>query len=190
MNFEYIIQAVKAGAIVIKELHASTSLELKLDVIKKHFIHSYCRTCHSFQGSSIDGKITTFKWRFFFVRRKWLYTAVTRATELKNVFFFSGPTTDYDETALDNYFAKKVKNCKKQDLQHGRPLTDKFITPTWLKAQFGKVYHDCGDCFRFDIKGKVVESSLSADRLDNLECHHLKNIVPRCVTCNQRKSCW
>ena len=103
VNFEYIIKAVKEGSIVIKELHASTSLELKLDVIRKRFIHSYCRTCHSFQGSSIDGKITIFDWRFFFVNRKWLYTAVTRATELKN-FLFHNPkeaSADYDEEVLD-----------------------------------------------------------------------------------------
>ena len=175
---------------MIKELHSATALELKLEVIKKHFIHSYCRTCHSFQGSSIDDKITIFDWRFFFVNRKWIYTAVTRATELKNDFFFSGATAEYDETVLDNYLVKKVETYKKQDLQHGRPLTDNFVTPAWLKAQFGKVCHDCGDCFRFDIKGKVVESNLSADRVDNSECHHLNNIVPLCVSCNQRKSCW
>lgn len=190
VNFEYTIEAVKAGSLIIKELHSATALELKLEVIKKHFIHSYCRTCHSFQGSSIDDKITIFDWRFFFVNRKWIYTAVTRATELKNVFFFLGAAADYDEAVLDNYLAKKVENYKKQDLQHGRPLTENFVTPTWLKAQFGKVCHDCGDCFRFDIKGKVVESNLSADRVDNSECHHLNNIVPLCVSCNQRKSCW
>ncbi len=71
-----------------------------------------------------------------------------------------------------------------------RPLTENFVTPAWLNAQFGKVCHECGDCFRFDIKGKVVESNLTAERIDNVECHHLNNIVPLCVTCNQRKSCW
>ena len=76
---------------MIKELHSTTALELKLEVINKHFIHSYCRTCHSFQGSSIDGKITIFDWMFFFVNRKWIYTAVARATELKNVFVLAEP---------------------------------------------------------------------------------------------------
>jgi hypothetical protein len=190
VNFEYVVKATKDESIVLKDLHGDHAFELNRDVIKKHFIHSYCRTCHSFQGSSIEGEITIFDWRFFFVNRKWIYTAVTRATELKNVFFFEGPTAEHDETVLDNYLTKKVENYKKQDLQHGRPITDNFITPEWLKGQFGKVCHDCGDCFRFDIKGKVVESNLSADRVDNDECHHLNNIVPLCVTCNQRKSCW
>jgi hypothetical protein len=119
-----------------------------------------------------------------------LYTAVTRATELKNVFFFDGAKEDHDETVLDRYLTKKVENYKKQDQQHGRQVTDNFVTEAWLKAQFGKVCHDCGDCFRFDVKDGRVESNLSADRVDNDECHHLNNIVPLCVTCNQRKSCW
>ena len=190
VNFEYVVKFTKDESIVLKDLHGTHSFELDRDVIKKHFIHSYCRTCHSFQGSSIDEKITIFDWKFFFVNRKWIYTAVTRATELKNVFFFAGPSEEHDETVLDKYLAKKVENYKKQDLQHNRPLTEDFVTPAWLKAQFGKVCHDCGDCFRFDIKGKVVESNLTADRIDNDECHHLNNIVPLCVTCNQRKSCW
>jgi hypothetical protein len=190
VNFEFTIEEVKENSLTIKELGSTKTLDLKLDLIKKHFIHSYCRTCHSFQGSSIEGEITIFDWKFFFVNRKWIYTAVTRATELKNVFFFAGPASEYDETVLDAYLAKKVEAYRKQDLQHGRPVTENFITPAWLKDQFGKVCHDCGDCFRFDIKGKAVESNLSADRVDNSECHHLNNIVPLCVTCNQRKSCW
>ena len=124
------------------------------------------------------------------MNRKWIYTAVTRATELRNVSFFDGQSEDYDEEALDKYLARKVENYRKQDLDHDRPLTDNFVTPAWLKSQFGKVCQDCGDCLRFDIRGGRVESNLTADRLDNDECHHLNNIVPLCVTCNQRKSCW
>ena len=77
-NFEYIVKKVNDGSIVLKEIHGNASFEQNLDVIKKHFIHSYCRTCHSFQGSSISDKITVFDWRFFYVNRKWIYTAVTR----------------------------------------------------------------------------------------------------------------
>jgi len=124
------------------------------------------------------------------VNRKWLYTAVTRATELKNVLFFSGPSGDFDEQLLDRYLARKVESYREQDVERNRPIVGNFITPAWLKAQFGKVCQDCGDCLRFDIKGGKVEGNLTADRVDNDERHHLNNIVPLCVTCNQRKSCW
>jgi hypothetical protein len=111
-NFEYVVKSTKDESIVLKDLHGSHSFELSRDLIKKHFIHSYCRTCHSFQGSSIDGKITIFDWKFVFVNRKWIYTAVTRATELKNVFFFAGPSEEHNETVLDKYLAKKAENYK------------------------------------------------------------------------------
>ena len=78
------------------------------------------------------------------MNRKWLYTSVTRATELKNVFFFNPKDSshDFDEEILDKYLAEKVENYKKQDHNHGRVITDNYITPDWLKAQFGKVCHD------------------------------------------------
>ena len=188
VNFEYLIQAIKGDTLTLSE--GRITIELKRELVRKHFIHNYCRTCHSFQGSSISDKISVFDWRFFFVNRKWIYTCATRATELKNVVFYNGPAEELDEATLDRYLAKKVDNYKKQDTEHGREITDNFVTKDWLKAQFGKVCQDCGDCFRFDIQGGRVESNLSADRIDNDECHFLNNVVPLCVSCNQRKSCW
>ena len=190
VNFEYDITAIEGTTISIQALGETVIRKLKLDHIQKHFIHSYCRTCHSFQGSSISEKITIFDWTMWCASRKWLYTAVTRATELNNVVFFSAPTQEADHAILDKYLDKKVDNYKKQDRDHNRQITPNFVTRDWLKAQFGKVCSDCGDCFRYDIKGGKVEANLTADRIDNSECHHLNNIVPLCITCNQRKSCW
>jgi hypothetical protein len=135
-NYEYVIKAVKSGSIVLQELTASSTIELKLDVVRKHFIHSYCRTCHSFQRSSINGAITVFDWRCLFVSRKWLYTSVIRATELKNVFFYDPKeaSAGYDEAILDKYLNKKVATIKKRDLQHGRALADNYVTADWLKS--------------------------------------------------------
>ena len=103
---------------------------------------------------------------------------------------FDGSNDDFDESMLDKYLERKVQNYKKQDHQHQRTITENYVTADWLKSQFGKTCQDCGDCLRFDIKDGKVESNLSADRCDNSEGHHLNNIVPLCVSCNQRKSCW
>jgi hypothetical protein len=190
VNFEYSVKAIKGDTITIVDLNGEKTFDINRELLKKHFIHSYCRTCHSFQGSSIEGKVTVFDWKFFFVNRKWIYTCATRATELKNVVFFDGSNDDFDESMLDKYLDKKVQNYKKQDHQHQRTITENYVTADWLKSQFGKTCQDCGDCLRFDIKDGKVESNLSADRVDNSECHHINNIVPLCVSCNQRKSCW
>ncbi len=179
VNFEYTVEVVNDDSLCSEDPSGNRAFELNVDL-----------TCHSFQGSSIEGAINIFDWRFFFVNRKWLYTAVTRATELRDVVFFDGLAEEFDEATLDRYLTRKVENYRKQDLEQGRPLTSNFITEAWLKGQFGKVCQDCGDCLRFDIKHGRVESNLTAYRLDIDECHHLNNIVPLCVTCNQRKSCW
>ncbi len=95
-------KAVSESTVTLSE--ACNTVELNTDVIRKHDIHSYSRTCHSFQVSSINDKITIFGWRFFFVSRKWLRTAVTRATELNNVVFLNGQTQERDEATLNMYF--------------------------------------------------------------------------------------
>ena len=65
----------------------SNAMSLPVVLIKQNFVHNYCRTCHSFQGSTIDEAITIYDHKFAYVSRKWLYTAVTRATNLKHVYF-------------------------------------------------------------------------------------------------------
>jgi hypothetical protein len=194
VNFEFAITAIAGETFTLTDESTSETFTLPKDLIRKHFTHSYCRTCHSFQGSSIDEKISIFDSTFHFVSRKWVYTAVTRATELKNVCFFQTVLLDseepWDQEAFDRYLNQKVENYKKQDLSHGRRVTSNFVTTAWLKEQFGKTCPGCGDCLRFDVRGGRVDSNLTADRLDNDECHHLNNITPCCITCNQRKSCW
>jgi hypothetical protein len=71
-NSEYKITKIAGWTYTIKDESANTKFTLNYTLIKKHFIHSYCRTCHSFQGSSISGKMTIFDWSFHFVNRKWL----------------------------------------------------------------------------------------------------------------------
>ena len=38
----------------------SNAMSRPVSLIKKNFVHNYCRTCHSFQGSTIDEAITIF----------------------------------------------------------------------------------------------------------------------------------
>ena len=79
VNYEYKITALECDAITL-----NTTLLVPIDAVRKNFIHAYCRTCHSFQGTSLSDRLTIFDWKFAHVNRKWLYTSVTRATELKN----------------------------------------------------------------------------------------------------------
>ena len=83
MNYEYKITALESDAITL-----NSTLLVPIDTFRKNLIHAYCRTCHSPQWTSLDERLTIFDWKFSHVNRKWLYTAVARATELKNVLFY------------------------------------------------------------------------------------------------------
>ena len=195
VNFEHTIDCIKDNAFTIVDESTDQAFALPKDLIQKNFVHSYCRTCHSYQGSSIDEAITIYDTDFYFVTRKWVYTAVTRSTDLSKIFFYTGPPLFEKEVneadVLERYLELKVHNYKSQDLKGAREIPPfGYVTKQWLFDQYGKTCPGCGDCFRFALFGGRVEGNLTADRLDCDESHHLNNIVPLCITCNQRKSCW
>ena len=49
---------------------------------------NYCATCHSSQGASINGNICMFDYKDEHVDWRWLWTAITRATQIDNVYFY------------------------------------------------------------------------------------------------------
>ena len=83
------------------------AMTLPICLIKKNFVHNNCRTCHSFQGSAIEEATTIFDRKFAYATRKWLYTAVTKATDLKKVFFYDYEESKEKEAEKIQYFARK-----------------------------------------------------------------------------------
>ena len=158
---------------------------MPLQVIQKNFIHNYCRTCHSFQGSSIDDAITIFDHKFAYANKKWLYTAVTRATDLKKVFFYEYDEGKENEREAEQYFARKVERYRQQDKKAKRLFDEaSYITKEWLLGCLGKSCGSCGDCLTYNKAHGKVECNLTAQRLNNAAAHHLDNIVPYCTYCN------
>ena len=86
----------------------SSDMALPVSLIKKNFVHYYCRTCHSLQGSTIEEAIPIFDHRFAYASRKWLYTAVTKATDPKQVFFYDYEESKEKEAEMIQYFARKI----------------------------------------------------------------------------------
>ena len=84
----------------------SNAMTLPIHAIKKNLVHNYCKTCHSFQGSNIDEAITIFDHKFAYVTRKWLYTAITRATGLKQVYFHDYDESKENEREMLQYFTR------------------------------------------------------------------------------------
>lgn len=180
VNYEYKVTQVGRTAITLDDQHF-----LPISLAKRNFIHAYCRTCHSFQGSSIADSITIWDWCYFRVSRKWIYTAVTRATHLDNVCFYDYEEDREDESILDSYLDMKVRRYREHDIKAGRAIVEQgYIDREWLKGCFGKSCNSCGDCMMYSIEDKIVSSNLTAQRLDNTIGHEVDNIVPYCLYCN------
>jgi hypothetical protein len=88
VNYEYEIADVKDKTLILQDIACDKKYEIKITDVRKKFIFSYCSTCHSAQGQTLDECITIYDWKFAFISAQWLWTAVTRATSLDNVYFY------------------------------------------------------------------------------------------------------
>ena len=97
----------------IRDRILNDDIFVSLRDVKANFIHGYCKTCHSFLGSTIDKPITIFDWKFRHVDRRWIYTAVTRTTRLENVSFYQyNERSEQEESILNAYLDMKVRDTE------------------------------------------------------------------------------
>ena len=183
-NFEYEITEISNNQITIMDHSTKLKYTLHINKIRSHFIFSYCVTCHSYQGSSIQESMTIFDYKYHFVDRKWLWTAITRATDLNNVWFFEYTENPFDKKAVTSYFQKKIEGYKAQDRKANRPISDNYITVDWLMKCVNKPCHECKCILELNCDSGFPTSEITAQRLDNHQDHNLDNIVPMCRICN------
>ena len=103
----------------LKNVKTGVVQPLDIEKVRKNFIFAHCATCHSAQGSSIDGDITIFDYNHWDIReyKGWIWTAMTRARDLNQVKFFKYSNDVYDESnyKLVSYCERKIPNYKEQD---------------------------------------------------------------------------
>ena len=63
-------------------------------IVDANFIYSYCATCHSSQGASVKGSITIHEYNLPMASREWLWCAITRCVDFRQVRFYSNPAFD------------------------------------------------------------------------------------------------
>ena len=193
VNYEYEIVAVDETELTLKACGSDSTFNVKINIIKNTCTYDYCRTCHSFQGASIDGNMCIFDCDFHFVNRYWLWTAITRAKELDCIYFFMKDAKDTsnekqeEETRLvKSYLKNKIKGYIAQDIKAKR-LDDPerlYVSADWLYNHFGHCCSSCGVTFSYDIINGNVTSNLTANRIDNTEAHYNNNVEPLCQACN------
>ena len=114
--------SVNDKSLTIKQGNVS-QFEVPISTIRSHSIFSYCGTAHSQQGASIDSTITIFDYKSFFITAEWLWVAITRATELDNVYFHDYTfDEEFNRNLIQCYFSRNIKGYASQDREANRAI--------------------------------------------------------------------
>ena len=187
VKFKCKILNITENVVVLEDEHTKAIQQLPLDMLRKHFIFNYCFTCHSVQGSSIEGGITIFDYNHCLVDKNWLWTAITRATDLNNVTFFKYDSDDneFNKRCIYNYLCRKVEGYKEQDRKAKRKIDHKnYITPECLLERLNGNCENCSVEFYVKTIGGNIRTNLTAQRKFNDQTHTVSNCIAYCKRCN------
>jgi hypothetical protein len=98
VNFNYKIVNIKGCFFTLENVITGERQNIGDKIIRDAFIFNYCATCHSSQGASINGKVCIFDYNNKLADWRWLWTAITRATQIENVYFYR-----YNNDKEDNF---------------------------------------------------------------------------------------
>ena len=160
----------------------------------KNFQLSYCNTAHAVQGLSIKNKMTVFDVNSPYVDRQFIWTAITRCTDLKNlqIFEHSEKTTmQQSNTLLMRYLNNKITNYKQQDVKAKRDFDDEnFVDIVQIKELFknNKCCPMCYQRYELGVESYNVHCTFTVDRLNNDFAHTKDNVRLACIDCNRKRS--
>ena len=192
VNFQYKIVKIEGEFFSLENIITGDVQSIGDKIIKDAFIFNYCATCHSSQGASINGKVCIFDYKNKLANWRWLWTAITRATEIENVYFYrynNDKADDFNNNLLCSYFDKKIVGYKMQDKLGHREICKDYISSDWFFDNLGATCNICKCELIYNIHASgAVSSNITADRINNNIGHSLSNCKICCVRCNASKS--
>ena len=168
----------------------------------KYMSLPFSSTCHSLQGVTIHKEFTIFDCNIAYADRRFIWTALTRATSFKNVTIFKHSDKEckaLERCKIKQYYELKIQNYIQQDILSGRikkendtlycknVVIDDYINYEWFMDQEFKCYL-CGCNFYFELEDGRVNSNISADRVDCSLPHTINNCKICCYQCNRCKT--
>jgi len=104
INYDYEIKSINLDTFTIYDDIEKMTMKLDIEMLK-HFQLPYSETCHSVQGMSIDEELTVFDCNISsHTDRYYVWTAITRATDLNNVTIFV-----YDDKEVEKRRKSKTR---------------------------------------------------------------------------------
>ena len=195
VNYTYQIIDINKKSFAIKDIIEDKILTFPISVFS-HFQLAYANTCHSVQGLSLDGPITIFDVNIPHVDRYYIWTAITRATDLDLITIFQHSKLEIaslKQSKIKQYFELKVKNYKNQDNNCYRTYKDKeYITADWISNMYESLTVEscvvCHQPYQTYIENGKVKSNLTVDRINSSLAHTTDNSRLCCITCNVTKA--
>jgi len=183
VNNTYEIIDIDNGMYCITDGDSFFQVDKKM--LDTYFRLSYARTCHSYQGMSEDEAITIFDINHFMVDIDWIYTAITRATSIENIYIFMGKSPfEMNIFKLKEQIRHMIDGHKHSDAMNDRiMINEKFVTVEWTLKQLKN--NRCCECNQYmDISNAEC---FSIDRIDNALGHYEYNCRVICRRCNNAK---
>jgi hypothetical protein len=198
VNFTYQIKKIKKQSVVLVDPFDKTNeYYVTHDSLSANFKLPYASTCHSYQGLSTDDKITIFDCNTPYVDRYFIWTSLTRSTNLKNVQLFKhseSETTGMVEFKIRKYLLNKIEGYKTQDAKCNREYKEEdYVNLNWIGSELAKLKdRKCCKCCSKPYETRLNEynnviSNLTVDRIDNTLAHVIGNIQLMCLDCNRTK---
>ena len=101
VNYEYLVNRVnrKSGTVDLQCVDEGTIITTTKNHVSENMHWSYTRTCHSLQGTSVEGNIILHDLWSNFMTKEYLYTAITRARRIDSVYYVEdGPRCKEEHT--------------------------------------------------------------------------------------------
>ena len=135
-------------------------------------------TCHSVQGSTIEGRIVIAEYDSIMANDpRWFWTAMTRAEELASVVLLRGVDA-LDRKSIMKNIERKIVGYKAQDAKAGRECD---LTKDYVYGLLKSYKLRCCECHR-----SVIET-WEVDRKDCNVGHVVGNCQLMCLSCNRAK---
>lgn len=188
-HFDYKIVRIDDDRVILLDETSDKEIEIP-KVMMQYFSYPYAFTGHSLQGDTIDKRIVIFDSDFHHVTRKWIYVALTRSSDLDNVFVFEGkkiltiPESDIDNKIIGymRQDGKRIVSSKTNEVKRN------YIDVSWVLKQSKLQMHKCSCCC--EVMNLVNDGSMldwTVDRVDSKKMHTKDNCVLMCWNCNITK---
>ena len=190
-NTTCVIDAVTPSHVKMHDFaEAAAAFEVTIEQARTWFVYSHAATCHAAQGATWDAPVCIADWWFHRATPEWLYVALTRNRDTRDVFILGCPPAPVLPPLDLAILASRIAGHNRADEEKGRLLGD--LTVDWVVATHKLQEGMCAICHE-EIEMPRVGVVAGLDQV-SIDCkrpweagHVMANCQLTCRSCNFAK---